>query len=128
MSHKIVSVPDALPIREALNTSTSLALLQRRPDDSKRRHAAVLPCLTASLAAHVTACPVDDSGWTLIAANASVAAKLRQLQPHLEQRLLDSGFAAVPLKIKVRSTVSRSASPVLSRGSLPGFASGKSSK
>jgi hypothetical protein len=52
----------------------------------------------------VTASPVDEGGWTLIAANASVAAKLRQLQPRIEQRLLDCGFAAVPLKIKVRST------------------------
>ncbi len=63
-----------------------------------------MPCLSASLAPHVTACPVDDGGWTLIAANASVAAKLRQLQPHIEQRLLDCGFTTVPLKIKVRST------------------------
>lgn len=104
MGNPTPSVPDALPISQALNASASLALLRRRLDDSRRRHAAVLPCLGASLAPHVTACPVDTTGWTLIAANASVAAKLRQLQPTIEQRLLEGGFAAVPLKIKVRST------------------------
>ena len=103
MGNHTASVPDALPIGQALNASTSLALLRRRLDDSRRRHAAVLPCMSTSLAPHVTACPVDDAGWTLIAANASVAAKLRQLQPHIEQRLLDCGFTKVPLKIKVRS-------------------------
>ncbi len=104
MSKNAVSVPDALPISQALNASTSLSQLRRRIDDSRRRHAAVLPCLAASLAPHVAASPVDEGGWTLIAANASVAAKLRQLQPRIEQRLIDCGFAAVPLKIKVRST------------------------
>jgi hypothetical protein len=104
MSKNIVSVPDALPISQALNASASLSHLRRRLDDSRRRYAAVLPCLAASLAPHVTASPVDDGGWSLIAANASVAAKLRQLQPRIEQRLLDCGFAPVPVKIKVRST------------------------
>lgn len=104
MSKNTVSVPDALPISQALNNSASLSHLRRRLDDSRRRYAAVLPCMAASMAPHVTASPVDDGGWTLIAANASVAAKLRQLQPRIEQRLLDCGFAAVPLKIKVRST------------------------
>jgi hypothetical protein len=104
MNKNAASVPDALPISQALNASASLSLLRRRLEDSRRRHAAVLPCLTATLAPHVTASPVDEGGWTLIAANASVAAKLRQLQPRIEQRLLDCGFAAVPLKIKVRST------------------------
>jgi hypothetical protein len=104
MSKTPVSVPDALPISQALSASASLSLLRRRLDDARRRHAAVLPCLAATLAPHVTASPVDDGGWALIAANASVAAKLRQLQPRIEQRLLDCGFAAVPMKIKVRSS------------------------
>lgn len=103
MSKPARSVPDALPISQALGASASLASLRRRLDDAQRRHAAVLPCLTAALARHVSASPADEGGWALIAANAGVAAKLRQLQPRIEQRLLDCGFTAVPLRIKVRN-------------------------
>lgn len=103
MSDSTDSVPNALAITDALNRSPTLASLRRRLVDSAQRHAAVLPCLAPSLAPHVTARPLDSDGWTLLAANASVAAKLRQLQPRLEQRLVECGFAAVPLRIKVRS-------------------------
>ena len=104
MSKPVLSVPNALPISEALGTSASLASLRRRLDDAQRRHAAVAPCLTAALARHVSASPADEGGWALIAANAGVAAKLRQLQPRIEQRLVDCGFPPAPLRIKVRAT------------------------
>lgn len=97
------AVPGALPITEAVGKSMPLALLLRRLDDSARRHAAMLPCLPATLAPHVDASPVDATGWTLVAANANVAAKLRHLQPRIEARLVECGFAAVALKIKVRA-------------------------
>lgn len=103
MSRPPVSVPNALPIADAVDRSTPLSLLRRRLDDCTRRHAAMLPCLPAALAPHVAASPVDQDGWTLIAANANVAAKLRQLQPRIEARLVECGFAAVALRIKVRS-------------------------
>ena len=37
----------------------------------------------------------------LLAASAAVAAKLRQLAPHLRQALVAEGFADVELRIKV---------------------------
>jgi hypothetical protein len=46
--------------------------------------------------------PVDDKGWTLIAANASVAAKLRQLQPRLEDELLERGWQVSAIRIRVQ--------------------------
>lgn len=103
MSKYAHSVPDALPLRDALGASVSLAQLRRRLDDAQRRRTAILPCLPPALAPHVSATPADEGGWTLVAANAGVAAKLRQLQPRMEQRLADCGFAAAPLRIKVRS-------------------------
>jgi hypothetical protein len=63
--------------------------------------AAVGPAIPAGLAAHIRPGPVDDEGWSLLCANASVAAKLRQLVPHLEQRLKDGGHAVAAIRVKV---------------------------
>ena len=47
--------------------------------------------------------PVDDAGWSLLAANASVAAKLRQLQPRLEDLLREGGWQVTAIRVKVCS-------------------------
>jgi hypothetical protein len=47
--------------------------------------------------------PVDEAGWSLLAANAAVAAKLRQLVPLLEAALREQGFQAIPTRIRVQS-------------------------
>jgi len=57
----------------------------------------------AALAAHVKPGPVDDAGWSLLAANASVAAKLRQLQPRLEDVLRERGWPVSAIRVKVQS-------------------------
>lgn len=103
MSKAAPSVPNALPIAEALNRSSPLALLRRRLDESARRYAAIQSCIPPLLAPHLTPGPVDEEGWTLIAANAAVAAKLRHLQPRFEGQLLKQGFPALAVRIKVRS-------------------------
>jgi hypothetical protein len=48
--------------------------------------------------------PLDAEGWTLLAANTAVAAKLRQLQPRLEETLLEHGWPAGSLRIKVQAS------------------------
>jgi hypothetical protein len=50
----------------------------------------------------VSAGPIDDDGWSLLCANAAVAAKLRQLVPHLEQRLRNAGQAVATIRVKVQ--------------------------
>ena len=85
-------VPAALPIHDALRANASLARLRERLDESHRRFAAIQDLLPAPLAAQVAPGPLDDEGWTLLAANASAAAKLRQLQPRLDQRLIERGW------------------------------------
>src|SRR5437763_17159469 len=74
-------VPDSLPIADALQRSAPLALLRQRLQDSRARFAAIQDLLPAGLAVHVKPGPTDENGWSLLAANASVAAKLRQLVP-----------------------------------------------
>ena len=96
-------VPDSLPIADALQRSAPLALLRQRLRDSNARFAAIHGLLPAALARHVTPGPVDDDCWSLLAANPSVAAKLRQLVPRLEERLLERGWQGIPIRIRVQS-------------------------
>ena len=64
------------------------------------RASAVLP---PALAPHVRAGPLDAEGWSLLAANAGVAAKLRHLKPHIEQALSAAGWTQASVRIKVIS-------------------------
>lgn len=96
------AVPRATPIHDVLGRIAPLNSLRERIDDSRRRLAAVSPVLTAGLYAHVSAGPVDDTGWTLLAASPSVAAKLRQLLPRLEAALRAAGWANCTVRVKVR--------------------------
>jgi hypothetical protein len=86
-----------------LERSAPLALLRRRLQDSNARFAAIHGLMPAALARHVKPGPVDAESWTLLAANASVAAKLRQFQPRLEERLLERGWQVSSIRIKVQS-------------------------
>ena len=98
-------MPSNLPaqgIADALRSCAPLARLGERMRLSNACFDAVRPGLPTGLAAHVHAGPVDDEGWSLLCANASVAAKLRQLVPHLEQRLKEGGHVVAAIRIKVQ--------------------------
>jgi hypothetical protein len=94
--------PNALPIDSVLQSSTALIRLQQLMRDSSARFDAIRPHLPAALAAQTCPGPVDELGWSLLAANPSVAAKLRQLQPRLQQVLLDRGWQVSAIRIKVQ--------------------------
>ena len=95
--------PDALRIEQALQLSAPLARLRERVEDSNARFEAIRPSLPLAMSAHVKPGPVDEQGWSLLAANASVAAKLRQLQPRLEQIVRDHGWTVSTIRVKVES-------------------------
>lgn len=90
-----------MPIRQALGNSEPLVRLAQRVRDSQARLVALSALLPAPLAAQVQSGPLDDEGWTLLAANNAVAAKLRQMLPLLAQALVDQGWPARVLKVKV---------------------------
>ena len=95
--------PDALRIEQALGQSAPLARLQLLMRDSNARFEAIRASLPPGLAPHVKAGPIDEAGWSLLAANASVAAKLRQLQPRLEDLLRQRGWEVSAIRVKVQS-------------------------
>ena len=95
--------PDALRLQQALQMSAPLARLRERIDESNARFDAIRSSLPAAMAAHVRPGPVDEQGWSLLAANAAVAAKLRQLQPRLEEVIRERGWTVSTIRVKVES-------------------------
>jgi len=99
-------VPNALPIRQALDRCQPLQHLQQQLAMAQACMDAVKPQLPPPLRSQVRAGPLDtgENAWTLMASNTAVAAKLRQLLPRLESALAASGVtrAAQPTAIRIR--------------------------
>jgi len=99
------STPFNLPLSTALGRSEPLASLLKRLRESQARFAAIQPLLPETLRAAVSAGTLDDSAWVLLAANASAAAKLRQMVPELQAALVADGWAGPDIKVKVSAAV-----------------------
>jgi hypothetical protein len=93
------SVPAPTPVAQALREHSALSRLGERLEGSRRRMQLIAPALPGDLARSLQPGPLDDQGWTLLAANAAVAAKLRQLLPRLEAVLAQQGL---PSHIRVK--------------------------
>jgi hypothetical protein len=94
--------PDALRIEEAISRSTPLARLQHLLKESQARLAVVRSVVPPALGPHLKPGPIDEAGWTLLVANASVAAKVRQLLPRLEDALRARGMQVTAIRIRVQ--------------------------
>jgi hypothetical protein len=94
-----------VPLGSALEGSEPLARLMARLRQSRSCFEAVKAALPPALATQVQAGGYDEGEWTLLAGNGAVAAKLRQLQPRLEEVLREHGHAGVALRIRVRPPV-----------------------
>ncbi len=84
-----------------MRDSPALGRLSERLRLSSAMFRAISPLLPAALAASVQPGPIDQDGWSLLCANAAVAAKLRQLVPNLEDRLRDQNHVVAAIRIKV---------------------------
>ncbi|ARU05943.1 hypothetical protein CCO03_15825 [Comamonas serinivorans] len=72
---------------------------------SNHRLALIRSLLPPTLRNSVRAGPVQDTEWCLLVANASVAAKLRQLTPMLLAHLRTKGESVQTLRIKVSTQI-----------------------
>lgn len=97
------ATPPSLPIRQALDRCEPLTRLTERLRESTERLEAVRPLLPAPMRTLVRSGPLDAEGWTLLADNGAVAAKLRHMVPALQQRLESAGWPAVVIRVKVLS-------------------------
>ncbi len=88
-------------IHQALSQSEPLAQLTRRLRDSQARMVAIAPLLPLAMRPFVKAGPIDETGWTLLAANNAVSAKLRQMLPALEAHLRVKGWDGPPVRVRL---------------------------
>lgn len=95
-------VPEPMPIWQALEQHSGLARLGALMRESNRRMEIIAVALPTGLRRHVKAGPIDEDGWSLLVANAAVAAKLRHLQPRLLELLAEQGLPPSKLRIKVQ--------------------------
>jgi hypothetical protein len=98
-------VPLARPLGESLAGDGSLSSLLARVRASQARLDALADVLPGLLRQHLRAGPLDDDGWTILAANSAVASKLRHLLPTLAETLVAKGWQATPIRVKVQSTL-----------------------
>ena len=91
------------PIAQAMARSEPLTALTQRLRASQARLDAVLPLLPPAMQAHVKAGPIDEAGWTLLATNNAVSAKLRQMLPALDAHLRSCGWPSPPIRVKILS-------------------------
>jgi hypothetical protein len=93
------SIPSPTPVADALRAHEGLNQLSARLEASRRRLRVIAPALPGMLLTNVQPGPLDEDGWSLLAANAAVAAKLRHLLPRLEALLAQAGL---PGRIRVK--------------------------
>jgi len=93
------SVPSPTPVADVMRAHEGLARLGERLEGSRRRLRVIAPALPGTLMASIQAGPLDEDGWSLLVANAAVAAKLRHLLPRLEALLAQAGM---PGRIRVK--------------------------
>lgn len=98
------SVPDPLTMSEAMQRSAPLSHLRAMLEASRECMEAIRPLLPPALAAQLRAGPIDDSGaFVILVSSPAVAAKLRQLQPRLEQALARRGRQSGAIRVRVQA-------------------------
>jgi hypothetical protein len=104
LPRKASVAPLARPLGESLARDDTLAGLLARVRASQARLDALADVLPGLLRQHLRAGPLDDDGWTILAANSAVASKLRHLLPTLAEALVAKGWQATSIRVKVQST------------------------
>lgn len=79
-----------------------LGRLLERLRESAARHAVATTVVPAPLAAQLKPGPLDETGWTLLAANTAVAAKLRHWLPRIEEALAAKGWKPTTIRVHVQ--------------------------
>lgn len=97
--------PHTRPINEALEANTTLGHLLERLRESQARLGIVRSILPQAMRSHVRSGVLDETGWNLLVPNGSVAAKLRQSLPLIEQVLMEQGWPRLTVKVKVMPSV-----------------------
>ena len=94
-------LPQALSVHQAVENSPSLARLTELVRESNDRLKAIEPLLPEALRSAVKAGPIDGESWCLLVSGNAAAAKIRQLIPLIQTRLLGKGWKVTSIRLKI---------------------------
>jgi hypothetical protein len=91
----------AVSAHDAAQNSPTLAHLAQLGRESSDRLKAIEPLIPETLRSAVKAGPIDEKTWCLLVSSNAAAAKIRQLLPLLEARLLAEGWKVNSIRLKI---------------------------
>jgi hypothetical protein len=91
----------AVTFSQAVENSPSLARLTGLVQDSNDRLKAIESLIPESLRPSVQAGPVDEGEWCLLVSSNAAAAKVRQLLPLIQSRLIGKGWKVTSIRLKI---------------------------
>lgn len=94
-------LPQALSIHQAAGNAPSLARLTELVQESNDRLKAIESLLPAALRPAIKAGPIDGENWCLLVNGNAAAAKVRQLIPLIQDRLLNKGWKVTSIRLKL---------------------------
>jgi hypothetical protein len=94
-------LPQALSVYQAAENSPSLARLTELVQESGDRLKAIESLLPETLRPAVQAGPIDGETWCLLVSGNAAAAKIRQLLPLIQARLIGKGWKVTSIRIKI---------------------------
>jgi hypothetical protein len=93
--------PGTVTVADALQENPTLGSLLGRWRLSQECMQAARRVLGPELSASMRPGPVEDSQWTLLAANGGAASKSRQMLPHIHQAVQDLGVGVNSVRIRI---------------------------
>lgn len=94
----------AVTLSQAAENAPSLARLAMLVKESNDRLKAIESLLPASLRSAIQAGPIDDGVWCLLVSSNAAAAKVRQLLPLIQSRLMGKGLKVTSIRLKILIT------------------------
>ncbi|MCJ7798741.1 MAG: hypothetical protein MUP33_03110 [Polaromonas sp.] len=94
-------LPQALSLHQAAGNAPSLARLTELIQESNDRLKAIESLLPATLRPAIKAGPIDGESWCLLVNGNAAAAKVRQLIPLIQARLLTKGWKVSSIRLKL---------------------------
>lgn len=91
----------AVSVHDAAQNAPTLAHLAKLGRESSDRLKAIEPLIPEALRSAVKAGPIDEKNWCLLVSSNAAAAKIRQLLPVLEGRLLAEGWKVNSIRLKI---------------------------
>lgn len=92
----------SLTLLQASQNNPNLAKLMTIQKESQDRLQAIRPLIPPALESSVQSGPLDEGVWCLLLANATTAAKIRQLLPAFEAQLRVEKLEVKSIRLKVR--------------------------